>query len=278
MAFALSPAAVAAGHRLVAFETIGSTSVEALDRARAGEGGPLWVVSAHQSAGMGRRGQAWQTPPGNLAATLLLASDLAPARLATLGFVAGLALEAALARSCGPQTSIKIAGDEARSGRKRFTLKWPNDVLADGAKLAGILLGTEAVSPTRRAVVIGIGVNVVHVPKGLPYPTACLATVGCEADAESLFLTLSAEWVRAYDLWAGEGGFSAIRELWLARAAGLGGAVAIRTDGGVTRGTFETIDEHGQLVVQGEGGATHRISAGEVHFGAAASLRPEFTM
>jgi BirA family transcriptional regulator, biotin operon repressor / biotin---[acetyl-CoA-carboxylase] ligase len=92
MGFALSPRAKAAGYRLQALDTIDSTNAEAMRLGRAGEGGPLWVVSRHQSAGRGRRGRAWATPRGNLAATLLLTLDLPPVLTATLGFVAGLAL------------------------------------------------------------------------------------------------------------------------------------------------------------------------------------------
>ena len=96
MTFRLSPEALRAGHRLVAFDTIGSTNVEALERARVGEAGPFWIVARRQTDGRGRRGSAWQTPDGNLAATLLLTSDLPPTTIAQLGFVAGMALVRAL--------------------------------------------------------------------------------------------------------------------------------------------------------------------------------------
>lgn len=293
MALTLATAALAAGYRLAHFDTIGSTSTEAMSRARAGERGPLWVVARRQSAGLGRRGSAWQTPEGNLAASLLLTTDLPPARIATLGFVAGLALGWALDRcssveagpcpaprnedrvgasSNRPHAKVPLSGLEARAP---FALKWPNDVLADGAKLAGILLGTEEVAPGLRAVTVGIGVNVAHAPANLPYTAASLRSLGWEVGVEALFVALSAAWVEAHGIWTGEGGFDAIRRLWLARAAGLGSAVAVRTGLDVTQGIFETIDEHGQLVVRTADGSARTVSAGEVHFGVAGSATPE---
>ena len=97
--------------------------------------------------------------------------------------------------------------------------------------------------------------------------------LGC--DAGELFTALTEHWVDLHAAWNEGRGFAAIRRLWLARAAGLGGDVAVRTSSGLSRGIFETIDEHGQLVVRAQDGSARRVSAGEVHFGAAASLRPE---
>ncbi|MGG6495957.1 UNVERIFIED_CONTAM: biotin--[acetyl-CoA-carboxylase] ligase, partial [Bacteroidetes bacterium 56_B9] len=82
--------------RLEAFESIGSTNAEALSRARAGERGPLWLVTDRQTAGRGRRDRAWESPVGNLAASVLEVMDVTPAVAATLGFAAGVALERAL--------------------------------------------------------------------------------------------------------------------------------------------------------------------------------------
>ena len=101
MAFALGPKATAAGYRLDARETVGSTNAEALALARAGDPGRLWVVSDYQSAGRGRRNSAWQTPRGNLAATILSIVSVPPVTGATLGFVAGLCLDEALRSTAG---------------------------------------------------------------------------------------------------------------------------------------------------------------------------------
>ena len=121
MAFTLAPEALAAGYGIVVFETIGSTNEEAAARGRSGDTGPVWIVSPHQSGGRGRRGGNWQTPSGNLAASLLLSTDAPPATAATLGFVAGLALVRALDTCCGPGASFEAGlrpapQDEERGG------------------------------------------------------------------------------------------------------------------------------------------------------------------
>src|ERR1700754_348646 len=143
MAFSLAPTAIAAGYRLEAHDTVGSTNAIALERAATGDAGKLWIVSKKQESGRGRRGRAWATPEGNLAATLLLVEVYELKLAATLGFVAGLALADAL-NAVVPDRRIAIATDGGGEGRgaraDRFELKWPNDVLASGAKLAGILL------------------------------------------------------------------------------------------------------------------------------------------
>jgi BirA family biotin operon repressor/biotin-[acetyl-CoA-carboxylase] ligase len=261
MAFALAPEAIAAGYRLVSFETIGSTNEEAAARGRAGDEGPLWIVSPHQSGGRGRRGGSWQTPSGNLAASLLLSIDVPPVAAATLGFVAGLALAQALDRC--------VLADQAAPSP--FQLKWPNDVVVDGAKLSGILLETEQRADLSRFLVIGIGVNTAHAPEGLPYPAVSLATLGHHVSTEALFAALSAEWVEVMDLWADGCGFPAIRNLWLRRAAGLGRAIVVRTGQATLRGTFETLDEMGQLVVRLDDGSRRQVTAGDVYFGTAAT-------
>jgi BirA family biotin operon repressor/biotin-[acetyl-CoA-carboxylase] ligase len=89
----------------------------------------------------------------------------------------------------------------AKQERGRFALKWPNDLVADGSKLAGILLGTETLTFGRRAVVIGIGVNVTSAPDGLPYPATSLRTLGCDADSERVFAALADCWVALEKLW-----------------------------------------------------------------------------
>jgi BirA family biotin operon repressor/biotin-[acetyl-CoA-carboxylase] ligase len=270
MPFRLAPTAAAEGFRLEAHDTVGSTNALALDRARAGDAGRLWVAAKAQESGRGRRGRAWATPHGNLAATLLMVvgGDLRMA--ATLGFVAGLALADAL-DAVMPRARIAIGLDGASRGADRFELKWPNDVLASGAKLAGILLESAALADGRFAIAIGIGVNVVAHPPDLPYPATSLRALGATCDAETLFLALSDAWSANARLWDEGRGLVGIRERWLARAAGLGGEVAVRIDGSVVRGTFETIDEDCRFVIRDDQGKLLTIAAGDVHFGAVAS-------
>ena len=270
MTFALAPTAILDGYRLEAHETVGSTNQLALERVRQGDPGRLWIVSKRQESGRGRRGRNWETPHGNLAATLALTGIGELKLAATLGFVAGLALSDALA-AIVPDGKIGIGVDGGGKTRSRFELKWPNDVLADGAKLAGILLESAQLDGGRYALAIGIGVNVVAHPEGLPYPATSLAALGANVDAETLFLALSDAWTANARDWDEGRGLTRIRNNWLARAAGLGSDVAVRVDGNVVRGVFETIDEDCRFVIRMRGGELVRIAAGDVHFGAVAS-------
>jgi len=255
MGFALGPRARSAQYRLVSFDTLNSTNIEGLACVRTGEHGPLWLATAHQTAGVGRRQRAWISPPGNLACSIIETVEADHARAATLGFAACLALEAAL----------RQVGRDAVS----FQLKWPNDVLADSKKLAGILIEAEPVTGGLAAV-IGMGVNVVAAPEGTPYPATSLRALGIATDAEALFAALADAWTEWFALWDHGRGFSAIREQWLARAAGLGAPIQVRQGDHVIDGIFETIDEAGHLVVSHNGQST-TVAAGDVYFGAAMS-------
>jgi BirA family transcriptional regulator, biotin operon repressor / biotin---[acetyl-CoA-carboxylase] ligase len=266
MAFRLGPRAASKGYSLVAFDQIGSTNAEALARARDGERGPVWYVTSEQTAGRGRRHRPWVAPRGNLASSILEVMDVPPAVAATLGFAAGLALETALHR-----LSVEAALRAPDADDLKFSLKWPNDVLAGRRKLAGILLEAEAVNG-RLAVVVGIGTNVVAAPEGTPTPATSLRALGVDVDAESLFAELSDGWAEFRGIWDNGRGFAEIRRLWLERAAGLGQAVAIKSGGAAIEGTFDTIDEQGCMIVRTSAGTRVPITAGDVYFGSAASM------
>jgi len=266
MTFSLGPRAALAGYQLAAFDSIGSTNAEAMSRARDGERGPMWFVTSEQTAGRGRRHRPWIAPRGNLACSILEVIDVSPAVAATLGFAAGLALEAALQR-VSIEASLRSAGSDQMS----YSLKWPNDVLAGRQKLAGILLEAEAVADNRLAVVVGIGTNVVAAPEGTPTPATSLTALGVHVGAEELFAVLSDAWTEFRSLWDNGRGFGEVRRLWLARAAGLGLPVAIQSGGSTVEGTFDTIDESGCMIIRTLQGKRVPISAGDVYFGAAAS-------
>ncbi len=266
MAFSLGPRAISAGYRLAAFDSIGSTNAEAIARAREGEYGPIWFVTSEQTAGRGRRHRPWIAPRGNLASSILEVIDVSPAIAATLGFAAGLAIEAALQR-VSIEASLRAAGSDFM----KFSLKWPNDVLAGRQKLAGILLEAEAVPDDRLAVVVGIGTNVVAAPEGTPTPATSLAALGVNIGAEELFGALSDSWAEFRGIWDDGRGFGEIRRLWLERAAGLGQPVAIKMGDTSLEGTFDTIDDAGCMIVRTSDGKRVPISAGDVYFGSAAS-------
>ncbi|GJE82510.1 biotin--[acetyl-CoA-carboxylase] ligase [Methylorubrum thiocyanatum] len=279
MQFRLSQAARSEGHRLHSHDRLDSTNSEAMRLAHGGEAGPLWVTTRRQEAGRGRRGNAWTSPEGNLAASLLLpVAGVAPEMVATLGFVAGVALVDAIRDACrldpSPLSPQAGEGDALPQGiaaaHAAIHLKWPNDVLADGRKLAGILLEAETLPGGRRAVVVGFGVNVAAAPEGLPYPAAALSAFSA-ADAPRLLEFLSERFVEAVRIWNKGRGFSNIRRQWLERAAGVGAPVSVRMAEVTLTGIFETIDEGGRLVILAPDGTRRTVTAGEVHFGRAAT-------
>src|SRR5260370_27496831 len=245
MTFSLGPRAMSAGYRLAAFDSIGSTNAEALIRARDGEQGPIWFVTSEQTAGGGRRHRPWIAPRGNLASSILEVMEISPAIAATLGFAAGLALEAAL-QKVSLEASLRSAG----SDEMKFALKWPNDVLAGRQKLAGILLEAEAVAGDHLAVVVGIGTNVVAAPEGTPTPATSLAALGVHIGAEELFAELSDAWAEFRTLWDNGRGFGEIRRHWLERAAGLGQPVAVHTGGSAVEGAVHPLDDTSCMTLQ----------------------------
>jgi len=273
--FVLGERARAGGYRVVGFDSTGSTNSEALAAAAAGDPGGLWFAARQQTAGRGRRGRPWSSPHGNLAASLLLVPDADPAVAATLGFVAGVALTRALAQVV-PAALVRLGLDgadgAAANGPARIALKWPNDVLADGAKLAGILLEAQKRPDGRHAIVIGFGVNVVAAPGGTPYPATSLRDLGFERSAEAMFEALTEAWVDSFALWRDGQGIADVLAEWRKAAAGIGAPVAVSLGSGVVRGTFETVDEAGRLILRADDRSLIAVTAGDVHFGVAASI------
>ena len=266
MTFTLGPTAISAGYGLAAFDQIGSTNAEAMSRARAGERGPKWFVTTEQTAGRGRRQRAWIAPRGNLASSVLEVMDVSPAVAATMGFAFGLAHESALQR-VSVEANLRLAG----SDQLKYLLKWPNDILVRGQKLCGLLVEAEAM-PGGLAVVAGIGTNIIGAPEGTPTPATSLAALGVHVGAEELFAALSDAWVEFRGIWDKGRGFAEIRKLWLERAFGLGERIAIQTGAATVEGTFDTIDETGCLIIRTTEGKRAAVTAGEVYFGAAASV------
>lgn len=269
--FALGPKAAAAGYRLHSFDSIGSTNDEALNAAREGDAGKVWFTALQQTAGRGRRGREWHNPHGNMAASLLMIPGCAPEACATLGFVAGVALRRALQEAL-PQAVTLMGIDGADiAGGGRVALKWPNDVIADGAKLAGILLEAQAIPGHGTAIVVGIGVNVVSAPKGLPYPAVAAQAFDASLDAAVIHRILAEHWVDVYGLWDNGNGIAAVLDEWRMSAAGLGQEISVQMQGQVLRGTFHALDDNGRLIVKSDDGKYLPIAAGDVHFGTTAS-------
>ena len=210
----------------------------------------MWIIAARQTAGRGRRGRAWDAGEGNLAATLLLRPQASQAVTGQLSFAAALAA-AEMVQHFAPEAAI--------------TVKWPNDVLAAGRKIAGILLEGGAQNDNKAWLAIGIGVNLAHHPEGTAFPATSLPQLGIAPPSCDQALTLlAARFAHWYDAWM-ESGFETLRTAWLERASGLGAPITARLPHETWRGVFEGIDASGALLLK-EGTQVRSIAAGEVFF------------
>lgn len=249
MTLRLDPALAARGYGLRHEPEIGSTNSAAKDALRAGAD-RLWIVADAQVAGRGRHERGWISPPGNLYASLALAAPCVPAKLPLLGFVAGIALVEAI---------VALAPDLA----SRIALKWPNDLLLDGRKLAGILLEGEIDAAGRASVVLGMGVNVAHAPEGLDQPTAHLAEAAAWITRDGLFAALQHSLAEAISVFDEGRGFPAIRQRWLASSLPMGQRLKVRLPDGAREGAFSGLDAQGGLRLDTESGPV-TIVAGDV--------------
>ena len=214
----------------------GSTNDDLLALARDGAPEGLWLRAGRQTGGKGRQGRAWQSPPGNLYASTLVRLRQGDPPAPTLALVAAVALH-----------EVAAIHSEGRDLR----IKWPNDLLLDGGKLAGILLERSG-----DAVVIGFGVNLARPPEGLDAPVAGL---GEELKPEAMLEMLAEAFARWLGRWRREG-LDPIRARWLAAAHPIG--TALSTPDG--EGLFDGLDEGGALRLRRADRTIHIVHAGDV--------------
>jgi BirA family transcriptional regulator, biotin operon repressor / biotin---[acetyl-CoA-carboxylase] ligase len=242
------------GYGLRILDEVDSTLNEAV-RMVPGLAEPVWIMAHRQTAGRGRRGRSWVEPRGNLATTLVMAPEGAAGQVALRSFVAALALF----DTC-----------EAICGASGLALKWPNDVLLNGGKLAGILLESSGKPGGVGHLAIGIGVNLAKAPAlgqvegGALRPVSLLAETGVMVAPGDFLTGLAAAYAVREQVFVAQG-FAPIRRDWLARAARLGEVITARAGNTTTRGRFETLDEAGNLVLMTAKGRT-AIAAAEVLF------------
>ena len=213
---------------------------------------PTWIMARRQTAGRGRRGNPWAFEEGNLAATLVMRPDATPMEAAKRSFLAANALYAALS---------------LHAPKAKLALKWPNDVLLEGGKVAGILLESAGQGRFVDWLAIGVGVNLAQVPQGIAgaaFPPVSLAAAGVTVAPEDFLTTLADAYATQEDKLA-HFGFPRIREDWLARAARLGEVITARTTREEITGTFDTVDQDGNLVLITATGP-RAIPAAEVYF------------
>ena len=226
-----------------------------MDRARtlaeAGDPGDVVVWAGEQTAGRGRQGRGWVSPHGNLYATLLLRPLGRPTDAARLGFASGLALADAASAWIAPE---------------RVTLKWPNDLMLDGKKAAGILLEASGRAERLDWLMIGSGVNLASHPEGVDYPVASFSGAGAAVTPGELLHS----YIKFFDIYRSQlqvQGFTPLRQAWMKRAQGLGQRMTARLPGASLSGIFRDLDEDGALVLEDEPGRRRRITAADVYFG-----------
>jgi BirA family biotin operon repressor/biotin-[acetyl-CoA-carboxylase] ligase len=240
------------------YETIGSSNDAARSLAESGAHEGTLVWAGEQTAGRGRRGRGWSSPPGNLYLSLVLRPDVGMTVAPQLGFVCAIALGEAVAG---------VIPD----GASRVRYKWPNDLLIDGAKTAGILLESgpsvtleeNVVGPAY--VIAGMGTNIASAPTDTPYPATSLSQAGARDLAPGGLLERFARHFEAgYRIWRDDG-FERVRGSWLAAGHRSGDPLTVRIGGGeMLSGRFLDLCSDGALLLELASGETRRISAGDV--------------
>ena len=240
-------------YQLVHFETVDSTNEEAKRLGAQKVVQPHWILADAQTAGRGRRGRTWQSPKGNLMTSVYLPGRIETVKAGQLSFVAGLALADTVASLIGPDGAVSI--------------KWPNDVLVDGAKISGILLESGAASGAHLDwVCVGMGLNLAHYPDDTPYlATSIAAHTGHRPGNLSTLEVLASAFESYYQQWQ-QFGFSVIVTKWRQQAHNLGREITVRLENSELTGVFEDIDQTGALLLCAEDGQHHIVSAGDVFF------------
>ena len=233
------------------YDELDSTNAEAMRRVRAGKARDEWIVATRQTAGKGRKGREWISEEGNLFATRLLHAACPRVRAPELSFVAGLATHDAVVLSVSETPNVAC--------------KWPNDILLNDKKVAGLLLETEGSGEVADWVAIGIGINVANAPDTVIFPATCITAEDGKSNAHEVLRHLN----ERMEFWLGKWrrqGFGIIRQAWLSAAAHLGDSISVRTDGESILGRFADLDAHGALILELDDGGTRTITAGDVFF------------
>lgn len=238
-------------YRLVALDTVASTNDEAKRLASEGAEDGTLVWAREQSAGRGRHGRSWESPPGNLYMSLVARPECSVAEALQLGFVAALAVGETLGSIVPPMTDLRY--------------KWPNDVLLNGSKVAGILLE----SATRGDgvldwLVLGLGINVASHPRESRFPATSLRAEGAETlEVGEILEAFSRHFLTWVNRWL-DGGFAPIRKAWMHYAYALGERIEVRLGEEIVAGRFAELDADGALILEMENDARRTLHYGDV--------------
>lgn len=235
---------------ILSLDVVDSTNTEAMRRIAAGERGPLWICAARQTGGKGRDGRRWVSEVGNFYGSLLLPLTVPRTVVSQLSLIAGVAVIDAL---------VEVAGKRPPGLR----LKWPNDVLIGGGKLAGIL-PESTVAGADLVAVIGIGINLVPPPVDVGRSVAALTDAGLRLEPATLVAPLGHWLMHWIGLWSAGNNFRAVKEAWLDRAGTPGEAISVNTGAGLVGGTYHGLDDDGALLMRQADGQLRRVTFGDV--------------
>ena len=239
--------------RSLVLDQVGSTNAEAFALAKGGEAGPLWVMARRQTQGRGRSGRQWRSEPGNLYASLLTTLTCPPTAVHQLSLLAGVAVVDAIGAAAA---GVAIPG---------LRLKWPNDVLIDHAKCAGILPESHSsASGPAIVAVIGIGINLASHPDDLGRAATNLAAHGVTVEPEAMLERLAGAIERWLGIWDSGIGFAAVRQAWRARGGPSGETLKVDTGREQIVGAFVDLADDGALIMCDSSGRQRRLTYGEV--------------
>lgn len=253
MDYKLSSDVISKGYSLLTYEVVASTNDTAFELADK-FCSKLWVVSAEQNSGRGRRGRTWVSPKGNLYSSLLLSENLKVEDCIALSYIAGVSLMDSIYSFDRVDNSVDI------------TIKWPNDILINGAKASGILLETKKIN-NRNVVVVGIGLNILTKPEIDAYPTTCLHDSGIICTPEQLFERLSYYWIKNYDIYHNNDGKKLIIKKWLDYCSLVGKPVTVKLKNKSIIGSFEGLSEEFGCLIKMENNDTITINSGDILLG-----------
>jgi BirA family biotin operon repressor/biotin-[acetyl-CoA-carboxylase] ligase len=238
------------------FAEIDSTNAEAHRLAAQGERGPLWLVADRQTRGRGRLGRNWVSEPGNLYATILF----------TIAKPAGVASQVSFPAALAVYEAVSSA---LPGGGANLAIKWPNDVLLDGAKFAGILAETLRQNTDQTiTLAIGFGINIAHAPEGTPYAVTSLRQHGASPSPSDLHAALATALTKWLAVWDEGRGFDKVRSEWLARASGLGRTFAATLGRSEFSGAFVGLGDDGSMILELADGSRKSVHSGEVRLAA----------
>lgn len=238
------------GYCLHRFNRLASTNDEAKERAKAGAADRTVILGAQQGSGRGRYGRVWSSPPGNLYVSFIFRPSVPVSEAAQIGYVASIAVVDTL--------SGLLAGAAGVS------CKWPNDVLVDGKKIAGILPESSiGIDGALEWIVLGIGINIAHHPRDSRWPSTCLADHGVSVTVDALLGMLAGSLDKSMVHWQ-EAGFTGIRQAWVDRAWAIGQDIRVEIPERVLAGRFAGLDDAGSMILEGPDGHIQKIHYGEV--------------